>query len=865
MGKSSPPMIGRSLPRKEDLRLITGRGTYTADVKLPGMLYATFLRSQYAHAVIKEIDAREALNSPGVVAVLTGKEVSNLTDPFPYLFQFTGLSYPRQFCLAVDKVRFVGEPVAVVLSTSPAAGEDSLELIRVEYEPLPVLLEPMEAVEKSSVTLIHDNIKDNLFAFRKLEKGDIKGAFERAHKVLKSMFKIQRHTGTPIEPHGIVASYDSLDDSLTVYSATQIPTGLQLALSLALRVPQNKIRVIAKDVGGGFGNYKYHPEDIAVCLLSIKFRRPVKWIGKRTEIFLSGYHARDQIHDVEVAVDEDGRILGLKDKFYTAMGAFLPRETIAPPNTTFALLPGPYKIDNISLEMYCVAVNMAPSGAYRGFGQPEANFVLERVLDLVAKELRISPAEVRMRNLLGPGELPRRSPTGIVYDSGNYPLCLERAVELSNYEVVRSRKNKNKNNHRKNKNKNNDDDDLRVDSSFSPSSPSFSSRRTGIGLAFYTEVTGFGPARTTSMNGAIHGGYESATIRVDPSGGVTILTGLMPHGQGSETTLAQVASDLLGVSVDEIKVVYGDTEECPYGHGSFGSRGAVVGSGAVSMACERIIRKGKKIAASLLGAGREDEVEFGGGVFSVKGGASNASAATVSLREVARAAIFGINLPQDIDPGFEATVTFDPTEWTMAYGAHVAVVDVDLETGVVKIPEYYVVHDCGRMLNPMIVEGQVHGGVVQGIGGALLEQIEYDSEGQLLTSSFMDYLVPTSLEVPEFKVEHMETLSSYNPLGVKGVGEGGIIPVSSAIASAVDDALSDLDTQVTITVTETPLTPERVWRLEVAREPSTRSGPIAGAVVLQHGETAPMLKMDAGKGSGSGDVVVVVREGGGGG
>jgi aerobic carbon-monoxide dehydrogenase large subunit len=773
-------LIGKSLPRKEDLRLITGRGTYTDDVKPPGLLYASFLRSQYAHAIIKRIDASKALKLNGVVAVLTGKDVESITDPFPYLFQFTGVHYPRQFCLAVDKVRFVGEPVAVVLATNRDIGQDAIEEISVEYEPLPALLDPLDAAQSN--LLIHDEIEQNLFAVRKLEKGKLDEAFSKAHKVIDGKFRIQRYTGTPIEPHGIVAEYHSLDHSLTVWSATQIPTGLQMALSITLRLPQNKIRVIAKDVGGGFGNYKYHPEDIAVCLLSIKFEVPVKWIGRRTEIFLSGYHARDQIHQVQVATDQHGRILGLKDKFYATMGAFLPRETIAPPNTTFALLPGPYKIENVSLEMYCVAVNMAPSGAYRGFGQPEANFVIERVIDSIAKELSLSPAEVRMRNMVQPKDLPYRSPTGIMYDTGNYPLCLTKAVESTDYENERSKKNKNvsgKPQHRK-----------------------------GIGIAFYTEVTGFGPAKTTSMNGAIHGGYESVTIRVDPSGGVTVLSGLMPHGQGSETTLAQVASELLEVDVNDIKVVYGDTEECPYGHGSFGSRGAVVGSGAVSKAAGRIMKKARKIASHILQT-QEDDLIYEKGNFISR----NSPKKTVSWKEVARAANFGINLPDDIDPGFEETVIFDPTEWTMAYGAHVAYVDVDLETGLVRVPNYYVLHDCGRMLNPMIVEGQIHGGVAQGIGGTLLEQLEYDPDGQLITSTFMDYMVPTALDIPQFKMEHMETLSTFNPLGVKGVGEGGTIPVSAAIAAAVENALADHNLEVN----ETPLTPEKVWGLEMKK------------------------------------------------
>jgi carbon-monoxide dehydrogenase large subunit len=777
LDSKSKRLIGKSLPRKEDHRLITGRGVYTDDVRLPDMLYATFLRSHYAHARITAIDTAGGSKVPGVVAILTGKDIANVTAPFPYHFQFVGVNYPRQFPLAVDKVRFVGEPVACVLTTDPQIGQDCLEQINVEYEPLPALLDPKKAME--SRLLIHDGIGDNLFASRKLEKGNVEDAFKSAHKILRETFKIQRHTGSPIEPHGIVANYDPIDDSLTVWAATQIPTGLQFALSTALRIPQNRIRVIAKDVGGGFGNYKYHPEDIAVCLLSMKFKKPVKWVGTRSEIFLAGYHARDQVHQVEVAIDARGRILALKDKFFASMGAFLPRETIAPPNTTFVLLPGPYKIDNLSLEMYCVAVNMAPSGAYRGFGMPEANFVIERVMDFIAKESGLSPSEVRLRNLIRPEDLPYTSQTGVVYDTGNYPLLLAKVLESTHNEG---------------------------------SSPSKKSRqqsenethKKGVGLAFYTEVTGFGPGRTTSMTGAIYGGSESVTIRVDSTGTVTILTGLMPHGQGSETTLAQVASDFLGVGMDDIKVIYGDTEKCPYGPGTFGSRGAVVGSGAVSKAAESIVNKGKKIASSMLQI-KESDVEFEEGVFRAKGASNKA----VSFKEVARAANFGINLPKDVDPGFEATVVFDPTEWTMAYGAHISVVEVDLETGVIRVPRYYVVHDCGRILNPMIVEGQIHGGVAQGLGGAVIEQLVYDADGQLLTSTFMDYLVPTSLETPQFRVEHMETPSAFNPLGVKGVGEGGIIPVAAAIASAVEDALADYG----VRVTETPLTPERVWLL----------------------------------------------------
>ncbi|MCS7138237.1 MAG: molybdopterin-dependent oxidoreductase, partial [Candidatus Caldarchaeum sp.] len=536
----------------------------------------------------------------------------------------------------------------------------------------------------------------------------------------------------------------------------------------------SRIRVIVKDMGGGFGNYKYHPEDVITSLMSVKTGRPVKWVASRRELLLAGYHSREQTHFVKAGFSRDGRIKGLQDRIFADMGAYLTREATGPAVVTSHMLPGPYDIRNISIELFCVATNKSYSSAYRGFGQPEAAFVMERLMDLAAAELDVDPSEVRLRNFVQPEQMPYRSPTGVVHDNANFSDCLKHALKLMDYvnlkHVYRSQPN----------------------------------RCLGLGVAFYVELTGFGPARVAGITGAVHGGYESMTLRFDVSGQATIFTGLVPHGQGSETTLSQVAAELLGLDFEDVRIVYGDTDITPYGLGTFGSRNAVVGSGAVYKLADALIKKAVKVAANILEA-KEDDIEFKDGFFYVKG----VPGKRLHIKEIAKRAILAVGLPSDVEPGFEASVSYDPGSWTNTWGVHVALVEVDPETGKVDILKYVIVDDSGTLINPMIVEGQVVGGAVQGIGGTLLEELSYDSDGHLISSTFMDYLIPSAADCPPFLIEHMETKAKTNPLGVKGVGESGIIPTSAALANAVEDALRNYG----VKVRETPLTAYKIHSL----------------------------------------------------
>ena len=770
-------LIGRSVRRKNGVRLVAGRGFFLDDVKLPMMLYASFVRSPYAHALIKRIDLQDATRLSSVKAVLTGEDVVKDGRTFPLLYRPPGVRIPRQFCLAAGKVRYVGEPVVALAVDDRYMALDAAELVSVEYEPLPAVLDVEEAV-KTDVK-IYEEIDDNVYQHKIIRAGNPEEALNSADFVVEKRFRIHRQAGAPLEPHGIVAHYDRLDGTLTVWSATQIPHGVRMALSLALDIPQQKIKVIARDVGGGFGNYKYHPEDIAVCLLSMKTGLPVKWVASRRELFLSGYHAREQVHYAKVGFDKSGRILALQDRMYASVGAYLARETTAPPLVTALMLPGPYDIRNVLIELYCVAVNKSTSSAYRGFGQPEANFVMERIVDIIARELNLEPAEVRMRNMIKREQFPYRAATGLLYDSGDFQSVLRKAVESIDFDSRGSNSC--------------EDGKLR-----------------GVGMAFYVEVTGFGPAKTPSILGTVHGGHESVTLRFDPDGGVSIFTGLMPHGQGAETTLAQVAADLLGLELDDVKIIYGNTEECPYGHGTFGSRSAVVGSNAIFKAVNAIKEKARNIAAHMLEVNEED-LEYDSGVFYVK----EAREKAVHIKDVARLANLGLGLPEEVEPGLEVTVFYDPRGWTISYGAHIVQAEIDLETCSIRIPRYLVVHDCGRILNPAVVDGQIQGGAAQGIGGALLEEIVYDDRGQLLTTTFMDYALPTAVELPNFTIKHVETYSTANPLGVRGAGEGATIPSAAAIASAVENALKGFN----IEIVSTPLNPGRLWKIVKKPDP----------------------------------------------
>jgi aerobic carbon-monoxide dehydrogenase large subunit len=753
--------IGMPVRRKEDRRLVTGHGRFLDDVKLPGTLFASFVRSPYPHALIKKVELGEG-SSNGIITALSGEEVKNISEPFPHLIKPPRVKLSKTYCLAVDKVRFVGEPVVAIAVDGRYSAEDALEAVNVEYEELPAVLDAETGIE--STTLVHDHIEKNLYAHNTIVHGDVEAGFRKSFLTIEKRFKIQRHTGTPMEPHGVIADFDPIQGTLKVWASTQIPHDLRTVLSIALRMPEARISVIAYDVGGGYGNYKYHPEDIAVCLLSIKARRPVKWVSTRSELLLSGYHSREQTHYAKIGVDRDGKIVALQDKIIASMGAYLTRETIGPQTITSSFLPGPYKVPNLFVDLYCVALNKAPSGAYRGFGQPQACFVMERLIDLVSHELKLDPAEVRFRNFISENEFPYKTATGLEYDSGDYASALRKALDLAEYESLANKGQKIMTN----------------------------SKARGIGIGFYVEVTNFSFPHSR----------DRLTLTIDESGAVKILTGLMPHGQGLETMLAQIGADTLGLDIDKIDVVFGNTSETPYGQGTFGSRSATSGSETILAASEIILDKARKIACEILDASPE-ELEYRHGTFSLK----SDSTQSVGIEEIAK---FVLKKPSHETIALNATVTYDNLKSSFAYGVHVAIVDIDLETGALSIPGYIIVHDCGTVINPMIVDGQIHGGLAQGLGGALL-----DETGQLMTSTFMDYLIPTACDIPDLTLEHSQIPSPVNRLGVKGAGEGGIIPVAAALANGIENALRRNGGKIGLN--DLPLTPEKIWKLSAGK------------------------------------------------
>jgi carbon-monoxide dehydrogenase large subunit len=787
----APRFIGSGVRRREDARLLRGEGLYVGDIHLPGMAHAAILRSSYAHARIKRVDLSGALRQPGVLAALTcadfGHNPPTLPNLMPHKLLHSAMPYP----LARDQVRYVGEPIAVVVAESRYEAEDALEAIDVEYEELPIAVNPESALS-SGAPLLHDHLASNLAAEMTQTVGDPDRAFAEADVVIRLPFHFGRASGQPLEGRGVVARYERSRSggAFTVWASTQMPHNARRVLAGMLGVPLQAVRVIAPDIGGGFGVKIYlYPEEFLVAYLARIIGRPVRWIEDRRESFLGSYQARDQYHDLEVAADRDGTILGIRSRFTVDMGAYSPWGLVVPFNAA-TTLPGPYRLRNYQVTMRAVYTNKPPVAPYRAAGRPPAVFAMERALDLVARKLDLDPAEVRFRNLVQPEDFPYRlglidrDGTELTYDSGNYPACLRQAMELLDIPAFRREQ---KTAHKE-------------------------GRYLGLGMGCYVEPTGRGP-------------FEGATVRVEPSGQVLVITGAVPQGQSHETTLAQVCADRLGVDLDQVAVVTGDTETIGLGVGSFASRTAVVAGNAVSMAALSVREKALRVAAELLEVSVED-LELTGGVIRVRGVPDR----EVSLARVAQTVTApppAFTFPQGLEPGLEATHYFHPISNTYASGAHIASIEVDAETGIVKVLRYIVVHDCGTVINPVVVEGQVHGGVAQGLGNAIYEELAFDDDGQPLTTSYMHYLIPTAVEVPGFTVGHEHTRSPLNPEGIKGAGEGGTMPVPGVIANAIDDALSPLG----VTVDRIPITPPRLlekiraaWTIgSSAREPSTGS------------------------------------------
>ena len=767
-------LVGTPVKRLDDPKLITGKGNYVDDIKIPNMLYAYFYRSPIAHGIIKKIDISNAYMVEGVIAVFTGKDLADLGPLRKHGMQ--GMKEPDVFPLAVDKVRYVGEPVVLCIAETPTAARDAAELIEVEYEQLPAVVNAEEAIESN--VLLYDNLGSNVSLQLEFKGGDIDAAFNEADRIIRKKLKLNRTTGAPMETRGSVAYFNPVTHELTLWSSTQFPHVYRGELARYFSLPENRVRVIACDIGGGFGvKVHFFREDFALCYASMKLGRPVKWVETRAENLAASIHEREQIHYVEIAVKHDGTILGIKDKCIADLGAFG-----APPwgggalsMFTSVLLPGPYKLKGFISEHLAVFTNKGPYGAVRGPALIQANFIIERIIDIVAHELNLDPAEVRLKNLVKTEDLPFTTLTGQVYTSTSFDKTFEKLLNVINYKQLREEQRRKRE----------------------------EGKYMGVGFSILVEYGAFGSA-VNALFGM--GGYDSVMVRIEPSGKVSVYSGLIELGQGIKTALAQVVADKLQIPIEDITVYSGDTLYTPYGIGSHSSRGGIIGGNAAAKAVEKIISKMKKIAATLLEA-NETDIEYESGKLYVR----DAPDKSVSLQEVITTAYVNAHkLPQDVEPGLEAVVYYEPTTpITWANAAHAAVVEVDTETGEVKVLDYYVVEDCGNVINPTIAVGQIVGGVVQGIGHVVYEDLTYDNNGTLLTQSFMDYLLPSALDIPNVKVEFLITPAGDNPGGYKGLGEGGTIAAPAALANAVEDALQPFNTEVT----DTPLTPYNVWKM----------------------------------------------------
>ena len=784
-------MIGARILRNEDPRFLRGLGCYVDDINPPGVLHGVTLRSPHAHARIIRIDASVARRQPGVHLVVTAAELGELNQPSPLLIPHPTLTHPRtQRPLSIDEVCFVGQSVAFVVADDRYLAEDAAGLIEVEYEPLAVVTDLATALTPGGPR-VHADVPDNRAARFRQTVGDADAAMKGAYRVLSERLTIERSCGSPIEARGVVAEWDARRRALRVWDSTQASLPIKNGLARMFGLPEFSVDVIVPDVGGGFGTkiMMFFPEEILVPHVAITLGRPVKWTEDRREHLIAANHERGQIHDVEVGIDAEGRIVALRDYFVHDAGAYTPYGIVVPIITS-SQLPGPYRLRNYTVEFEVAYSNKAIVTPYRGAGRPHGAFVMERMIGLIARELGLEPAEVRRRNFIQPDEFPwdvgltfqDGAPTR--YDSGNYPAGLEMALDLIDVKDFRRRQ-------------------LEARAA---------GRYLGLGIGCYVEGTGIGP-------------YEGAHVRVEPSGKVFVATGLTTQGQGHGTTFAQIAAEALGCDPRDVNVVTGDTTKFNFGAGTYASRGIVTAGSAVHKAAVAVRDKVLRLAANLLEVSPHD-LELADGRARVKGvpgkeltlGALATAANPIRYaygKESSDAALrlvkprTGAVLAEGEEPGLEARDYYAPPHATFASGCHAAIVEIDLATGDLKFLRYVVQHDCGTMVNPTVVEGQIRGGVAQGIGGAFYERIVYDADGQPLTASFMDFLMPTAMEIPEIEITHLETPSPLNPLGVKGVGEAGAIPVPALVAEAIDDALAPLG----LRVREMPLNPNRLREL----------------------------------------------------
>ena len=772
------PHVGARLKRLDDPRILTGRGRYVDDVTLPRMVHVAFVRSAHAHARLTRVDVDAARRAPEVAGVLTGAEAARLCKPYRgILLHYKGMKTGAMLPLALERVRYVGEPIVAVAATSRAAAEDAAQLVAVEYEPLPAVLDP-EAAVALGAPLIHPELGDNVIYETRLAGGDAAAAFAAADRVYRQTFRIGRHTGVPMEPRSLVADYEPFTRALTLWLSSQVPHMLQAVVAALFGLPEHRVRGIAPDVGGSFGiKIHVYQDDMAACGLALRLGRPVKFVATRRESFLSDIHAREQTVSVEVAAQADGTLTAMRAAITAAVGPYsaYPRSSVVEGGQVLRLLPGPYRLRHYDATLTVVAQNKVVTSQYRAVGHPIATAVTESMVELIARDLGLDPAEMRRRNLVRPDELPYTSVTGNVYDSGSYHAALATLLEKAGYDELRHEQRRARQ----------------------------AGRAVGVGLSCFIELTGPG-AQFYGVGGAPISGQEGTTVRLEPSGAVTVLTGLTDQGQGMRTALAQIVADELEVPVESISVVSGDTAVVPYGGGTWASRGMPIGGSATLLAGRALRDRVRRVAAALLEA-HEDDLELYQGRVRVRGAPDRA----LTLGQLATTVYFRSNELRGVEPSLEATVHYtNPGAWTFTNGAHLAVVEVDRETGRIRVVKYVAVDDCGRLVNPALVDGQVRGGVAQGIGAALAEHCVYDAQGQLVTTTLMDYAVPTAADLPPIEVHHLETPAPGIAGGYKGAGEGGTAGAPAAILNAVNDALAPFG----VMLTEQPLTPERVLR-----------------------------------------------------
>ncbi len=771
-------VFSSGIRRREDPRLITGRASYTDDIKLLGMAHAAILRSPYAHAAIKSVDTSGAASQPGVIAVYTGADTAKALNAIPcaWLIPNSDLKTPAHPAIATERVRYVGDAVAVVVAETRYQAEDALEHIAVDYEPMDAVVSPKGAAQDGAPQL-HDDVPNNIAFTWAMAGGDTDAAFSEADVTVSDTITLQRLIANPMEPRSAIAQWVAATGELTLWNTSQNPHIARFLTSVVTGVPEHKVRVIAPEVGGGFGSkIPYYADEAITAFCSMQLGMPVKWTETRSENYQITTQGRDHVEEVEMAATSDGKITGLRTTVYAGLGGYLSTASPGVPTILHGLMySGVYDIPNISGTVYGVFNNGAPVDAYRGAGRPEATTLIERLVDLLAAKLGMDPVEVRRKNLIPKFENGHDVATGLTYDSGDYEATLDACLNAAGYASLRAEQERARQ----------------------------EGRCIGIGVSTYVEICGLGPSQVAGAVGFQGGLWESAIVRFHPTGKVNVMIGSSPHGQGEETTFAQIVAEEVGVDVDDVEVIHGDTDLTPMGWGTYGSRTTAVSGAAVALATRKIKEKSKALAAHLLEAATED-IEYADGRFFVRGSPDQHK----TIQDIALMANVAWNMPEGMEPGLEASAFYDPPNFTFPFGTHLAVVEVDPDTGQIDLQRYIAVDDCGVQINPMIVEGQVHGGVAQGVGPVLWEGAVYDDDGQLLTGTMQDYALPRADRLPDIEVLSNTTPSPHHPLGVKGVGEAGTIASTPAVYNAVMDALRPLG----INRIDMPLTPEKVWR-----------------------------------------------------